>query len=369
MQIRVYDPFTLELLTIITKSTSIQWTRRFYDVGSFEMHFDRKLKQAAYLRVGNIISHNGNFGIIRYNSFDEARADNDVKICGHTLQGLLSRQVVPPFVYMTGTIDPLYSYDRISGNGETVMKHYVDKHIVHPTDADRKIQHFVIAANTGRGLESVAWQAKFTNLPDELYKLGRYVGLGWEVTLGDFEDGITGEKYKQYVFDVIQGVDRTRNQSDVAPVMFCRQFKNIKSGSYTNDQMSSFNVAYIGSDGEEEQQKVYKSGSAAGILRREGYIAASGDTYEEVRDVGDAYLKENAPKESVEAAANDKLTYKTDWDLGDYVTVKIEVLGETVYLDKQITEVREVYERGNRDVEPVFGEKKESVIKKMKRSW
>ena len=88
-----------------------------------------------------------------------------------------------------------------------------------------------------------------------------------------------------------------------------------------------------------------------------------------MRDGGTAFLKENAAKETIEAEDSGRFTYRTDWSLGDYVTVRVAMPGEVLTLDKQITEVREVYNRGETKIEPVFGEKKESLIKKMKKEW
>ena len=82
---------------------------------------------------------------------------------------------------------------------------------------------------------------------------------------------------------------------------------------------------------------------------------------------GRAYLKDNKTKESVEAEANDRMEYKKDWFLGDFVTVRLNVLGETLLLDKQITEVQEVFERGETKIIPVFGEKKDNIIKRIAR--
>ena len=51
--------------------------------------------------------------------------------------------------------------------------------------------------------------------------------------------------------------------------------------------------------------------------------------------------------------------------MGDYVTIRMNVLGETVVTEKQITEVKEVYEHSNVYAAPVFGNKKGSIIKKI----
>ena len=360
MKLCVYNPVSLELLAVVTKATSIIWEKKHYDVGNFELHLPRDAPYIETLTSGNIVVQGGNYGVIRYVSAPQERGANDVEIRGQTLQGICSdRTIVPPFFYMEGEIDPLYSYDRIKGTGEAVMKHYVTNHLTAPEDADRKIDNLIVAEDLGRGKTEVAWQAKFEKLSDVLKEIGQYAGLGWDITL----DPVA----KQYQFDVIEGIDRTVTQSDVAPVQFCREMKNVTSLSYENDGLSAINTVYAAGDGEEEQQYVTKLGGGTGISRREGTTSVSSDDVEEVRDLATAYLEENSVKESIEAVANDKTVYGQDWNLGDYVTVRVETPGEILMLNKQITEVCETWERGIHTIEPVFGEKKDDIIKRMKR--
>ena len=360
--VTVYNSKTLDAVAMVTQLTSMEWTLRHYDVGSFELHLPFSAQNAEALTVGAVITHGSKSGIIRYIKAEEGIGGTELTVMGHTLQGLCSdRIIVPPFYYMTGTIDPLYSYDRIKGNGESVIKHYVTMHVTEATDEDRRIARFTIDENLGRGLASVAWQAKFTPLSDELSAIGRFVGLGWGVWLD--------EENKKYRFDVVPGLDRTVNQSDLPPVIFSRAYKSLQSGSYTYDGLSGVNTVYTRGNGEEEEQFVDKIANGTGIDRREGTTAVSSDDVTEVRDGGTAFLKENAAKETIEAEDSGRFTYRTDWSLGDYVTVRVAMPGEVLTLDKQITEVREVYNRGGTKIEPVFGEKKESLIKKMKKEW
>lgn len=358
----VYDSETLSPQSVISKLHSATWTRRHYEVGSFEIRIPINAKGADGIRMGSVITHGHNSGIVRYIHQQEEQGSSELVIMGHTLQGLCDdRIIIPPFYYMTGDIDPLYSYDRIKGNGETVMKHYVARHITEPEDADRQTEGFVIAENFNRGLDDVAWQAKFTKLSDELRSIGQYAGLGWRV---EFDPVL-----RQFCFDVAEGIDRTAGQTLVPPVIFCKEFKNISSAAYTNDQLTSINTLYTAGGGEEEEQYVDKIGGGIGLLRREGTTNVSSDDVSEVRSRGEAYLLENGPKESLEATDGGRLIYRTDWELGDYVTVRTKVMGDYVMLDKQITEVCESYTRDGTKIEPIFGEKQESVIKKIKRSW
>ncbi len=355
--ISIYDPLSLSRLCNIVSAQSVIWNKKFYEVGTFEIHISGNNEYQKFIKKGNIIVHGQNAGIILYAS----KSRNDIKIIGYDLKGICSqRVVVPPFVY-SDSPTTLEGYDRVKGNAETVMKHYVNSQIVNPTDTDRKVQNIIIAEDAKTGV-SMAWQAKFTLLSEELNKIGLYAGLGYDITF-DAES-------KKLIFDIETGIDRTVNQRDIAPIVFCKEYRNISDYEYEQNAKDAVNVAYIGGNGEEEEQYITKLGtlSQKGIYRQEGFSEVHSDDVQEVEDGGLAYIKENQETETIETETNSRYKYNEDWYLGDYVTLKIDGFGETVMLDKQITEVQEVYEKGNMKIVPVFGEKKGSIIKKILRS-
>jgi hypothetical protein len=57
---------------------------------------------------------------------------------------------------------------------------------------------------------------------------------------------------------------------------------------------------------------------------------------------------------------NGPYVYQQHWDLGDFVTLKSEDFG--VELDVQITEVKEIYERGKIKAVPTFGKRNRNII-------
>ncbi len=355
--ISIYDPLSLNRLCNIVSSQSVIWNRKFYDVGTFEIHLSSSNEYQEFIKKGNIIVHGQNAGIILCAS----KSKSDIKIIGYDLKGICSQRiVVPPFVYSESPTT-LEGYDRIKGNAETVMKHYVDSQLVNPTDTDRKIQNLVISSDLKLGI-NMAWQAKFSLLSQELNKIGLYAGLGYDITFD--------EATKELIFDVETGIDRTVNQRDVSPVVFCKEYRNISDYEYERNAKDAVNVAYIGGNGEEEQQYITKLGDLrqTGIYRQEGFSEVNSDDVQEVEDGGLAYIKENQESETIETETNSRYKYNEDWFLGDYVTLKIDGFGETLMLNKQITEVQEVCEKGNMKIMPVFGEKKDSIIKRLLRS-
>ena len=326
----------------------MQWTRKFYDSGGFEVHIPSHSPYVDYLISGNILCYQENTGIIRYIQ----QTKDDIIVCGNDLKSLLAQRIiVPPFVYLE-TPEVIDGYDRTSGNIETIMRHYVNMHAINPTDTKRKISNLFLGNYQGLGKQA-KWQARFENLLEELSEIGKYDEIGFDITFKKTE--------KYFSFQCMKGRDFTDS------IIFSRRYKNIEDYEYTYDDLSTINTTYVGGDGEEESQYIEKVSETdyTGFLRREDFISAGGSEIDEIKDRGLAHLKEQAVVETIETESNGKLIYKEDWDLGDYVTVKVDVLGETMILEKQITEVKEVYEHANEYAAPVFGNKKDSIIQKI----
>lgn len=346
--VTIYNPKTCSVLCNIVKVTSVQWTRNFYDIGGFEIYISPSSPYTEFLKSGNMLCYRENTGIIQYVKQNK----EEIIVCGNDLKSLLGQRViVPPFVYLENpaVID---GYDRTTGTIEEIMRHYVNMHAINPTDTKRKISNLFLVAEKGIGKQA-NWQSRFENLLSELTTIGQYGEIGFDITFD--------RKDKYFQFECFKGKDLTKS------CIFSRGYKNIENYEYTYDDLSTVNTTYVGGDGEEESQYIEKVSETdySGFLRREDYIEASGEELEDIQDRGLAHLKEKAAAETIEAEANTKLKYKEDWDLGDYVTIKVDVLGETMVMEKQITEVTEVYEHSNVYAAPVFGNKKDNIIKKI----
>ena len=363
MQIRVYNPESLELVRILKGATSIQWLRRFFDAGNFEIHFPVGTRWTEDLKQGYIIEHDGKFGIIGYRK----EVLDDICIQGYDLNGLAKkRRVIPPFMEKT-EVEVIDGYDRIKGTKEEVLRHYIEKQMISPyADAlgKRKIPHLELGElkgiGAGDGDPQIAWQSRFDNLKDVLYDICVYTKLGYSFEFVPSE--------KKFYFNVLEGVDRTAEQSVNPPAVFSRRYKSINNYEYTDDKLDLVNTCYVGANGEEEQQYVkefhygLETEEPAGLWRHEDFVEISSDDEDEIEDAGLSHLSEHACEAVITAEVSNKLVYKKDWDLGDFVTVKVEAFGTTISEDKQITEVREIYEPCNFKVEPVFGEKMKGMI-------
>lgn len=186
------------------------------------------------------------------------------------------------------------------------------------------------------------------------------------------------------------GEDRTRHRGNKAinSVVFSQSLSNIANTDYTVDRSKLKNTVYIAGEGEGADRKWYNIdvnsdvtfGERTGWNRRELWVDArdiqseqdsktlTDAEYEELmKQRADEKAKDNDLSEEYTATVTDitkQYTYKTDYNIGDFVTVADEELG--MEIDAQITNVT-VTRQDDReivDLEFTYGSRIKDVIDK-----
>lgn len=299
---------------IITKAVSVIWTKKFYDIGSFQLSLTKNC-----LQPNDIILHGENCGIV----MKTEETLSGCAVYGYTLKGLTKfRHIYQPKTY--------------SGNAEEIIKTIAKDTL---QTGKRKIEGLTIAENHLELSDSKELLCDNVNVADVLKQFSSEEEIGFDITFS--ENGL--------LFDVCAG----RDMRDT--ITFSRALRNVDDLTYTHDNYNTYNVVYSKTEAENaetsEEYEYTESGNAEGILRREG--ASDKDP--------EAFLKEKAPVETLRGSANDKMQYGTDWKLGDCVTCIFENRSTV----KQITEVKEVYEKNGCKIIPVFGTEKENIVTKI----
>lgn len=343
--LRIISP-SFELLGEIDDYESLQFIRRFYKVGEFELHININKNHTEKLVKNNLILLGTNFnkvGIImhRESEVDENGESTDTLIIkGPTLKGIMSRRLIVPPVSGNG-------YDSQNGSIETIMKAFVNNNVINPTDTNRKIPQVVIAADQKRGKQD-AWRSRFEVLSDKLTEIGEYSQIGWDVSL-DFENSA-------WIFDVIQGRNLTTGQDTLPPVIFSTDFDNIKNQHFIQSILNSSNVGYAGGSGDEQNRLIQQVGSVAGLERIETFLDCSqaADVTELITQ-GTQKLNELKEIQTFEfqIIPDNSFVYEKDYDLGDIVTAQSRKWGIT--MDCQMVELKEIYEVGGNSLEATFG--------------
>ncbi|MCD3351257.1 hypothetical protein G8V03_09690 [Clostridium botulinum D/C] len=351
--IRILDK-DINLIGILDSYESFIFTRRFYRYGEFELKINANKLHADKLIINNLLLLGKDYnkvGIILHREYDYQNGieNTDVLLVkGICLKGLTKRRLIVP--------DTGQDFDNCNGNQEAIMKYFVDKNCINPTDSNRKINNLILAENKNRGATD-RWRSSYENLADKLQVIGEYSKLGWNISLD--------HKAKKFIFDVIQGRHLTVNQSINPPVIFRSDFNNISSRHFIESIINSSNLIYAGTR-EDNSKLVLNNGDSRGFERIESFTDCTGDI-EEIKQVSKTKLEELKELKTFELEVNPKNTfiYQQDYDLGDIVTIQDKKLKVT--MDSQIVEVQEQYSQQGLKLKITFGSSIPTLLTTIKR--
>lgn len=355
--IRVLSPDLL-LLAEIDNYESLIFTRSHYGIGSFEFRINANKSHVETLQKKNLIligNDSKKVGIIQYREIgfdDSGKQSEQWVIKGSTLDVVMKQRIVVP----PGSV----AEDAVSGSGETVIKHYINNHLVNPVNPHRKVDNLTIGQNYERGT-NVSVASRYDELDLLVESIATQTGVGYEVIL-DFTNDL-------WVFDCYTGADRTTEQDINPPIIFSTEFETLSNASFTDSDLEYKNALYVGGSGEGVERQVAElDAGETGINRFERFHEATDvETFEELLQAGERELLLLAEVISFEAEANTHNTpfeYEKDWFLGDTVTVKHTKWN--VIIHPQITTVTEIYEPSGFKLNVTFGKARPTLITKIK---
>jgi hypothetical protein len=344
---------TLDLQGEVDNYLSFSFARRYHSPGEFQLVTNNKVQNANKLNINGLIMLGGDkykTGIIKYKEIKtNDKGEEILTVKGYTL-GAITRQriTIPP--------DGL-AYDIQEADGETVMKHYIQRNCLDIPGME--FPNLIIAPNQNRG-DKIRWQSRYKNLEEELEQISRLSNLGWHIYL-DFD-------LKALIFDIYNGRDFSASQEINPPVIFSPQFENIKSQEYTESLIGYGNYAIVAGQGEGADREIAVVGSSATGLDKHVIFVDARDI-ENSADLiprGEAKLSEHQRIISCqsEVLPSGPFEYQKDWDVGDIVTVQNKDWNIT--MDTRVTEVEEIYEAGGFKLNVTFGESIPTLKQKLK---
>lgn len=360
MELYIFEK-DLNLKGIVDNFISLIWIRRFYKPGEFQLVVPGTIDNFKLLTEGSIIYKKGSkeAGYIITRQIDKRSTGEEVL----TVKGK----------FVTNYINKRINWGRINFKGtvENLMRKLVNDNCVNPIDSNRKIPDLILG-NLNGFTEKVEYQNSFGALDVEIEALATSNELGYSI---DFD-----YKAKRLIFNIYKGVDRSINQSQVAPCIFSREFENILSQNLFESSQYFKNTCLIGGEGDGIDRIMVDYGSSVGLDRNELFVDARDlqrdidgnqlglDEYKEILlNRGNEKLSEHKKiitfESTVSSSNNNK--YKEDYDLGDIVTVVDKIWG--VKIDTRITEVEEVYEDDGININPTFGDSIPTLIDKINR--
>lgn len=369
---------------IITNYESLICIWNYYECGTFELTIMKNKANTNKLKKDNMIIVNKRDDKIllidKVVTTTESNAKK-MKVTGTCIKGVTKRRIIAT-----------NGYDRVvETQAENIQKHYLKNHLVESYYDDirtpeRDISWIKIAPSQNRGIKTV-WQARLTNLHDELKHISEDTGLGWI--------GRLDRKEKCIYFDSVRGTDRTINQIENPNthkfltgftheqlqqytheqlqgtikhpyIIFSEKKKNLLEGKVTDDNSNYKNVGYVAGKGENEDRIIIVKGTATGFNRREVLIDLNNiEDLDELNTEGQKKLDTYKIIQSVEGKVYQipNMEYEKDFFLGDLVTLE----SDGIYEDKRIIQAKEIYERNNITIELGFGDKIPTLGEEIKR--
>lgn len=415
--IRILDE-SFNILLTVPYHTSVMWTKRFTEGGSFSLSLPVDFETDIDL-IDKIIRYNDNYGIIRYINI----TSTSTEIKGYDLKGILAMRQAEKKSY--------------SGNIETVIKNIVWDN----TRGNRTFPNFQMAQNQQRG-DSITYEiAAYDSVENVLKDICTQYNVGYDITVDNKKmrfdvvfpktaDITYSERKKnitdyQYTYDKLDGATLIKNHgsADEVDIEVANQQKatwsvsvrgkvcfpdgSIEDVDLTHSVAASTNSLYvycylsgnntalqITKNKETDSKYVlvgvlipstennlttisiitYSTGNEyvsyigetepTGFKRNELSMELS-DTTTKIKTEINKKLFEDIPDENITASLLAKEDYKKEWNLGDFIKVKVYIMGQALTLTKQITEIEEIYEPNNIQINPTFGQNKDNIIRKI----
>jgi len=187
-------------------------------------------------------------------------------------------------------------------------------------NADRNYSLLYLEDPDGERGGNIEYDARFQPINEVLEEICLASGLGWEIVLDPDN--------KKFVFQIIEGVDRSSGNGENSVVMFSPKFGNIKLLSYTDSNLNSKNVAYAAGQGEATARtvvEVAKDGGTYTDMDRREFIIDGRDLDSEAKltqrgnerlaDLGEEKILE------IENLSTGPFSYGEEFYLGDICTV------------------------------------------------
>lgn len=353
-----------DTLGIVSVFNTLLWDRRYYAPGLFELHapaeFFELMNSGLYLYRND----REELGVIREVNFTRDAKGATTAYCkGYFAEELLNNRVLNQPVSLTGT-------------PESIGRQLVQRFIINPSDADRKIPQIVLGPINGVG-SSVTITATGDKLGDKLYEIEKTQELSHRLRYDYLTNTLS--------FEVWKGKDRTDAQTENSWAIFSDSFYNIKNAIYDRDESEYKNFAYVAGEGEGANRVIVEVDlrSSPDEERRELYVDARDLQSTYTDDGGEEhtytaaqyqallrqrgleklaeYQKVETVNSDVDPAAN--LVYMKDFDLGDLSDNRYTDVG--IEASKRITEIQEVYEGSKQTLSVIFGNDQMTSITKI----
>ncbi len=343
VELYVYNG-TRQLIGIVESFEYLRWTRRYARCGAFEMKAIAIPENLELLRTGNYLwkSDDEEIGVIEQMELEQADRET-VKVSGRFATSFLARRIV-------------WGTETLSGDLSACVAQLITQHLITPADSSRKMAG--IAFSSPAMGTQVNTQVSYKNLMDTITGLCEASDQGIKTVFSPGEGLLTVSLYT----------------GAASQAVFSYEYENLTEQSYIHSNLGYANTALIGGEGEGASRVMAAITGGTGEARREVFVDAKdlrqedfGAGYENALLFrGQSKLSTLSVLSAFDAEVNPhgNLRYKTDFNLGQVVTVLSRKWGLT--LTTRITEVNETYDEGGLSLGMVFGKGALTLMDKLK---
>ena len=358
---------SFKTVTVIDRYFSMIWTRRFWDVGDFELYLPADSNLLHFFEIGYYVHRKDcecTMMIDRIEIKTDAENGNYFIISGKSAENILSYRVVAN-AGSFAVDNPSYMCNQLI---MLECKGLEEKY------ADRQIDVIKSVGYTDTKVNYLIWNSfKYENLLDACISLCKQYEFSFKFILTDKKDG----------FDVVfyKGVDRTLGRADrkTNPVIFSPKYYNLINSEYAMDSTNDKTMAFIAGEGEGDARTVIWTHKTYDptlehtvpkqLDRREIFVDARDlqskkddgtyMTFDEyihlLRLRGKEKLFETGTIEGISGEVDTTLQfiYRRDWDLGDIVSLENEY---GLVANARILEVVECDDENGYRITPTFSD-------------
>lgn len=333
-----------DLVSIGLAYDNMQWNRRYYEAGSFQMQLPVKLFDQSWRYIGT--SERPELGMIQKIEYS-GEGDVNVLLSGYFCEKMLDDKVIFPAVEIN------------DANIETAVRKLF-------ADNKKDLPIGLAIPNSPLLGENVSIEAKDDFIGTKIYSILESQELTYSVTY-DYDRNYLWMK-------VWQGKDRTQSQSKNPFQVFSTEFGNITDKKVALDDSGYKNYAIIPvMDEEYVDHDIYYLDLSGGGYKREIVLDHRNDMPDEYTT--DAQFKEQilqqaaeemlqyAKVEEVDITIAGNIGYLTDFDIGDKCDVELTDIG--VSMETRIVQIDEVFKAdGGHSVTVGLGNKRINNIRR-----
>lgn len=315
-----------QTLMFLDDYESMLWVERYNECGDFELYTPPTQDLIDFVKVDNYLWSSDSDDLMIIESVTiQGNIEGGPRLIatGRTLESILQRRILLLKTYISGYI-------------ENACLQLLNWAFINPRDnhnvsaPDRRVSNFVFQRSGDSTISSIQVDYEYekgTDLLEVIQDMCQNAGVGFTIRKNESN---------QFVFKLVNGVDRSYSQEKNSWVVFSPEFCNLITSKAKQDTSQMKNFIYTEGEVYQEQAPMeITTGTVTGLLRREYYNSASHITHQVdddtvltdaqyrqllVQDSNNVY-REHKMEKTVEGEVEPSINfiYGKDYFMGDIV--------------------------------------------------